>query len=150
MKKIPITQEGLITLEKEYSDLQDKRKDAVQDLKTAREMGDLSENVAYKAARMKLSSIDSRIRHLSTVIRQSVIVSRRSSGSIGIGSKVKLQEGQNIYEYTIVGSYETNIAKGKISVYSPLGKALSEKKAGDRAQITTPLGTIYYLILEVT
>ena len=137
------------SFKKEKVTLLEKRKSAVVNLRIAREMGDLSENAAYKVARMELSSIDARLRRLEYIIRLSTIVEKKDTGIIGFGNKVKLKgEGKEI-DFTLVGGYESNPSIGKISYLSPIGKALFGRKTGDYINVSTPKGTVTYQIIKV-
>jgi transcription elongation factor GreA len=149
-KFIVFTQGGFDKIQHEKEALLEKRKVAVLELKNAREMGDLSENAAYKVARATLSSIDSRLRHLSKLIRYGRIAKAPNTGKIGIGSKVLLvSNGKNI-EYEIVGSYESNPTKGTISHVSPLGRVLMGKEAGEAVHVVTPNGDVTYEVINVS
>lgn len=149
-KYILFTQEGLDKVQKEKAILLEKRKEAVYNLRQAREMGDLSENGAYKAARATLSSIDSRIRHLDYLIRSGRVAPLPYTDEIGISSKVKLFVERKYLDLIIVGSFESDPSLGKISHLSPLGKALIGKKVGEKIVLATPVGTSSYQIINVT
>lgn len=148
-KFILFTARGFEKVKEEKENLLIKRKPAVESLRIAREMGDLSENGAYKAARAELSSIDSRVRHLNKLILLGRIVDTPKTGEIGIGSKVVLSREGKQLEYEIVGSFESDPSEGKISHVSPIGKMLFGKKAGDRVAVLTPNGQTNYQIIGV-
>jgi len=149
MKKIFLTKTGLIKLEQEYQQLTESRPDAVANLKTAREMGDLSENAAYRVARSKLSGIDSRLRYLAKILRQAVVQEKPNDGRIGIGSNVKLEVNGKIINYEIVGSIESDLGNGKLSASSPVGKRLVGNMKGDEIRVIIPGGETTYKILAV-
>lgn len=146
---IPFTKEGYAKIQKEYDDLQTTRKDAVVELARARDMGDRSENAAYKVARQRLSSIDSRIRHLGRLLRFGKIVEPPKTGEVGIGSTVVIDDGTSQKTFTIVGSYESDISNGKLSCYSPIGKALMGKKVYDEIRVFVPAGELRYKITSI-
>jgi len=146
---IPFTADGMEKIKVEKETLLLKRKDKVDSLRIAREMGDLSENAAYKVARMELSSLDSRVRYLSYLIRAGKVQSAPIIGKIGIGSKITILQDKKNLVFEIVGSFESNPAKGKISHLSPLGKALMGKAAEDKITVNTPGGSISYKIISV-
>lgn len=148
-KLISFTQEGLNKVKGEKEQLLFKRKEAVESLKVAREMGDLSENAAYRVARAKLSSMDSRLRHLDRLIRFGRVEKAPQAGIVGIGSKVKLVSAGKEYSYQIVGSYESDPSRGTISHLSPLGKALMGKREGEVIQIYLPEGNKKYQIITI-
>ncbi len=150
IKKIKFTKEGFEELNAEYTKLKSDRISAVMELQRAREMGDLSENAAYKVARSKLSSIDARIRRIEKIFRFSIVVEKNNSEYIDIGSKVVINNGINTKEILLVDGWESDFTKGKISIYSPIGKALRRKKTGDVVYVITPAGEQKYKIESVT
>lgn len=143
------TREGFDKIQKEFENLKISRKEAVMELTRAREMGDLSENAAYKVARSRLSFTDSRIRHLNQLIKSAKIIIPQLSGKVDFGSKVVVEIDGIHKEYSIVGSYETDPNSGKLSGYSPLGKTLMGKKAGETAYFFAPKGKISCRIISV-
>ncbi len=150
MKQVRFTKEGYAKLKKEYEELLQSRPAAVEDLKKARDMGDLSENGYYKASRSKLSFIDARLRKFSLDIKYALIVDTKSSDTIGIGSTVTLANGKGEREYHIVGDLEANPSEGKLSLLSPLGKAIAGKQKGAEVEIITPNGSILYKIIKLS
>lgn len=141
MKKIRFTKDGLEKLKKERSELKASRPAAVEDLKKARDMGDLSENGYYKAAKQKLSGIDYRLRTMDFQIKQAEVINNMI---------VTLQNGDKTVTYTIVGDLEANPSMGSISHKSPIGRAVEGRKKGEAIEILTPSGKIKYKILELT
>lgn len=148
-KYIAFTPVGFERIIAEKDALTEKRPEAVENLRTAREMGDLSENGAYKAARAELSFIDSRLRHLSKLIRFGRVENTPTSGDVGIGSKVTLIQNGKQMTFEIVGSFESDPSLGKISHISPLGKALMGRKPRDKVILSTPNGFSSYQISGV-
>lgn len=146
---IPFTLNGMEKIKSEKESLFLKRKEAVENLRIAREMGDHSENAAYKAARAELSSIDSRLRHLSYLIRVGRIQTAPTTNIIGIGSNITILQKNKYLVFKIVGSFESDPVKGRISHISPLGKALMGKVSGDKITIATLNGSASYQILSV-
>lgn len=149
MKQIIFTQEGFDNLGKEYNELSAQRIDAVKELKMYREMGDLSENAAYRAARSKLSRIDSRLRFLKNSIDSAVVKKPSNSDYVDIGNTIIVESEKQTFTYTIVGKFESNISLGKLSYLSPLGKEVIGKKAGDLITIHTPSGIKKYVIISI-
>ena len=141
MNKIPFTQTGLHKVIAERDKLAGERPEVVSNLQKAREMGDLSENGYYKESKARLGWLDSRLRYLNRLIKQAEIM---KSG------QVTLSDGEKTYEYKIVGGYESNPAEKTISYQSPLGRAISGKKAGDVVKVETPNGTKEYKILKIS
>lgn len=149
MKPIFFTKEGYEDKKKDQVMLFEKRKQTVEALKKAREMGDLSENGYYKAAKMELGAIDRRLRHLKALIQYGKVIRATQKTTVEIGSKVIIaSEGKDV-EYTIVGGYESDPSLGKISHVAPLGKALIGKKVSETFAITTPKGMYSYTLLRI-
>lgn len=150
-KPILMTKEGLKKLQDEQKRLQDERPIAVNDLKKARELGDLSENGHYKAARAKLSFIDSKLRSLSHTIRYSKIKEVNYGLDIAdIGMTVHLESNDGVMDYKIVGEFEANPTEKKISHHSPLGSALLGKKEGEIVVVQTPQGKKSFKIKQIS
>lgn len=150
MKKISFTKEGYEDLLKQKNELESQRVEAVKELSIARDMGDRSENAAYKSARQKLSGIDRRLRSMTIQLRFAEVILPREDGVIGLGSKVTVDDGKTTKEFIIVGGYESDLAIGRLSFYSPLGKSLLGKKSGETAYFFAPVGKIEYKITNVT
>lgn len=150
MELIRFTKEGYEKLQREFEELKKERPDAVMHLKKARDMGDLSENGYYKASRAKLSSIDGRLFRIEMQLKHAQIIENNPSEGIDIGCTVTFANGDRERTYQIVGDLEANPAEGKLSLNSPIGKALSGKQQGEDVEISTPAGTTTYKILTVT
>lgn len=150
MHKISFTPDGLTKLQKEYDELLAKRPSYVTELSRARDMGDRSENAAYKSARIHLSTLDRRIKHLKKILDSAHVVQPTHTNHVDIGHKVVVEcEGQTI-QYTIVGGYESDITAGKISCHSPIGRAFLRKHKGDIIQVAVPAGVKTFTILDIS
>lgn len=149
-KPILFTQAGYEALQKEQQELLSSRPAAVEDLKKAREMGDLSENGYYKGARAKLSSIDHRLRHLAHILRYGKVMGVADIGLVQIGSTVTIGDGAIEKVYSLVGEYEADPLNGKISHKSPIGALLLGKAVGDTISVTTPKGEKNYTIISIS
>ncbi len=154
MDKIPMTAEGLAPLKDELHQLKTIERHAViKQIAEAREHGDLSENAEYHAARERQSFIEGRILELEDVIsRADVIdVSKLSGKVVRFGASVTVADEDTDEEttYQIVGAYEADLKKNKISIQSPLARALIGKTIGDTAEVTAPGGGKAYEILKV-
>lgn len=148
--KILLTKQGLIDLQKEYEDLVNKeRPEIVDEIKRSRELGDLSENGAYSAARERQSFVEGRIQELEEILKKAVVVEKSDNGKVSTGSLVTLTSNGIEIEYMIVGVDEVSADMQKISHESPLGKALIGKKVGDVIKIQAPVGEIEYKIKQV-
>ncbi len=148
--RIIFTQTGYQELLEEKKKLLQERPEAVEHLRKGREMGDLSENGYYKAARARLSFLDGRIRRIERLIKLAKIVKPIGNNSVQVGSTVTLLFGTKEVEFTIVGGYESNPLKKTISHISPIGKALMGKMIGDSVQVTVPKGQVTYTIKNIT
>jgi transcription elongation factor GreA len=138
--QIPFTQEGYQKLLDDRKKFLAARPEAVEHLRKSREMGDLSENGYYKSSRQQLSFLDSRIRRVERLIKLAKIIEP---------TRIKISDGKNEYEYHIIGGYESDPIKHTISEQSPLGRAITGKKAGDVVEVITPGGTKKYTILSI-
>jgi transcription elongation factor GreA len=127
-----LTKDGLDKFKKEQDDLIETRKGAVVSLSRARDMGDLSENGFYKAARHELSNIDRRLRELGYIIKGAEIIRKTNHGFVALGSQVKVLVNGVGASYEIVGKYEANPKQGKISNESPVGQTLLGKTVGEK------------------
>jgi transcription elongation factor GreA len=143
MKQIRFTKEGLEKLKQKRETLLNQRPAAVEDLKKSRELGDLSENGYYKSSRARLSFIDGQLFRLKRQIQYAIVVEEQKSTTVTIGSIVTLS---NKKTYMIVGDLEANPSEGKISLLSPLGRALHKKILGEKIYLTTPKGNVTYCI----
>jgi len=150
MNQIRFTKEGFEKAKQEYEDLLKQRPAVVEDLKKAREMGDLKENGYYQASRQKLSHIDGRLFRLKMDMKYAVIFESTSEDTVSIGSKVTLLDKDKELVYTIVGDFEANPSENKISLLSPLGRALEGKKIDDEVHLDLPRGKVIYKVLKIT
>lgn len=152
--KIRFTKKGYEKLKEEYNDLLKTRPIAVEDLKKARDLGDLSENGYYKEARSKLSFIDGRLRRFSDYLKRAEIVDSAGTklqiDTVYIGSTVTLSDGNRERTYQIVGDLEANPGEGRLSLLSPIGRAIVGKNINSEVQIETPAGKFNYKITKIS
>ena len=154
MEKIPMTSAGLAKLEHELKRLKSTERPAViRAIGTAREHGDLSENAEFHAARERQSFIEGRIAELEDITSRAEVIdtSALSGDVVRFGATVKLTDEDTGEEstYRIVGSHEAEIAAGRLSVTSPLARALIGKSTGEVIEVTTPRGSKAYEIVDV-
>jgi len=154
MDRIPITIEGLQRLETELRHLKTVERPAViRQIAEARDHGDISENAEYHAARERQSFIEGRVAELEDkVSRAEVIdVSKLSGKIIKFGARVTLADEDSDEEttYQIVGTEEADIDKHRLSITSPLARALIGKQTGDSVEVMTPRGSKAYEIMRV-
>ncbi|MEM6261639.1 MAG: transcription elongation factor GreA [Bacteroidota bacterium] len=149
-----LTKEGYDKLKDELNTLKTKeRKEVADAIQKAREMGDLSENAEYDAAKDRQGLLELKISKLETIIANSRILdtSRLDTGKAYIQSIVTLQNMDNNakMKYQLVAEQEANIKESKISIKSPVGKALLGKEVGEEVEIKVPAGTRKFKILEI-
>jgi transcription elongation factor GreA len=155
MKKTPLTIEGAEKLRAELHHLKStERPRVIAAIAEARSHGDLSENAEYDAARERQAFIEGRIKEVEFKLANAQIIDLKSLDADGrcvFGATVDLedQDSGNRVSYQIVGEDEADIKAGKISVNSPIARALIGKCAGDVAQVQAPSGIREYELLEV-
>ncbi len=150
-----MTPEGLSQLEDELRRLRsDERPAVIRAIAEAREHGDLSENAEYHAARERQGFIEGRLAELEAIISRAEVIdtSKLSGDVVRFGASVALADMDTDEEsnYRLVGSHEADIGKGRISVTSPLGRALIGKTIGDTVEVTTPRGSKAYEVVKVS
>ena len=117
----------------------------------AREMGDLSENAEYHAAREDLAWAQSRVKEINAILDNAQIISthQTSGKTVNIGAMIIVESGKVKKEYIIVGAQEADPLIGKISNESPLGAAFLGKKTGDKVKVFLPKGEVEYKVIEI-
>lgn len=150
-KQFHLTQQGVDELKKELAELIALRSDIAGRIKTAREFGDLSENMEYSAARQEQERNESRISEIEHILSNvQIITAPKSDGKVVLGSTVKLKsESGKTKEFQVVGTVEADPLNGKISDESPIGQALMNKKEGETIEIKTPAETTCYTIVDI-
>lgn len=154
MARIPITRNGYNNLHKELGNLKKVvRPQVIKAIEEARAHGDLSENAEYSAAKERQSFVETKIREIEQKLANSEIMDtlRSTDGKVGFGSTVTVENCENGEKvtYQIVGPDESDIPSGKISIASPLGKALVGKEVDDEVVVKTPGGTKNYILLKL-
>jgi transcription elongation factor GreA len=151
-KLFHLTKRGVEELRAELVDLTAQRTVIADRIKTAREFGDLSENMEYSAARQDQERNDSRISEIEHILKNvQVITAPKSDSKVVLGSTIKLKtEDGKTKEFQVVGTVEADPLNDKISDESPIGKALMGKKEGDEVEIKTPVETAAYKIVDIS
>jgi transcription elongation factor GreA len=154
MNKIPMTETGYNRLQEELKRLKSVDRPAViRAIAEARENGDLSENAEYHAAREQQSFIEGRVLELEDKIARAEVidVSKLSGKLVKFGATVTLadEETDEKVSYQIVGEDEADISQRRLSVTSPLARALIGKAIGDSVEVSTPRGARSYEIVKV-
>jgi transcription elongation factor GreA len=155
MEKIPITRQGLERLREELTRLEKvERPKNIRAIEEARAHGDLSENAEYHAAKDRQSFLEGRINELRTVTGQCEVLEVESGPTdrVVFGRTVLLYNTKNEEEvsYQLLGPYESAPEQGRISVTSPLGRALIGKSEGDEIRAQTPGGIQEYEIIKIS
>jgi len=149
------TAEGLKNLREELEKLEHvDRPRITNDIAEARDKGDLSENAEYHAAKEEQSLLELRIAKLKQVLSTARLIdeSQLDNSKVLIHSKVKIKNQANDmdFNYVLVADSESDLASGKISVNSPIGKGLLGKKVGEVAKISVPSGIMKFEIIEIS
>lgn len=151
-KEVYLTKDGFELIKEELNDLKKvQRPNIIKLIKEARELGDLSENADYHAAREEQAILEARISKLESMIENATIIKEEHTDKIKLGSTVKIKyvaDGQ-LDEYMVVGSQEANPNDNKISNESPIGKALMGRKKGDSVSVSSPNGEYKIQIVEI-
>jgi transcription elongation factor GreA len=148
-----LTQEGVDKLKDELKELKEvKRAENLEALKEARAQGDLSENADYDAARNEQARIEARIAEIETILKNHKVIKATAEDTVIIGKIVKIRflDKNQEKEFHLVGSIEANPMAGKISIESPIGKAIKNHQKGDIVQVKSETGRIFSVeILEI-
>lgn len=147
-----LTKEGLEKLKKELGHLKSvTRKEIIERIATAKELGDLKENAEYAEAKDDQALVESKIYDLEDKVKNAVVIEENHDDhyTVTIGSTVVATSAAGKIEYTIVGSDEADPMKGRISHESPIGKAFLGKKKGDKVIVKAPKGDFEYTVAEI-
>src|SRR5215207_3898189 len=146
-----LTPDGAAKLEAELKELTGRRlEELAQRLRSAIQMGDLSENADYHKAKEDQAFLEGRIQEIEAALRSAVIIEKTHSDIVTVGSSVTIQEENFSPEtYYLVGAKEADPRNGKISNESPIGRALMDHKVGDVVETETPNGKIALKILKI-
>lgn len=153
-EEVVLTQEGFDKLQAELDDLKYvKRKELAERIKLAISYGDLKENSEYHSAKDDQAFMETRIIILEKMLNSARIAdaAHTDTSTIHVGSNVVLKDIEfgDTLDYQVVGPAEADVANGKISYESPLGKALMGKAVGDKINVEAPMGMIHYELLEI-
>jgi transcription elongation factor GreA len=154
-ERIPMSREGYDKKKAELDHLKNvKMIEVTKRVASAREMGDLSENAEYHAAREDQGMLQAKIRLLEDELARAFIVDRSNlpSDTVAFGARVKVKDldFDEDEEYTLVGPGEEDYDNNKILITSPIGQGLMGKKKGDVAEITVPMGKLHFEILDIS
>ena len=146
-----LTTAGEIKLRTELAELTGpRREELAKRLRSAIQMGDLSENADYHKAKEDKAFLEGRIQEIEAILRMAIIVERQEGDTVMVGSRVTIQEsGFDPETFYVVGAKEADPRNGKISNESPIGSALMNHKAGEIVEAQTPSGSIKIKIMSV-
>ena len=155
MQRIPMTVQGHLSLESELKNLKSvERPSIIAAIAEARQHGDLSENAEYHAAKEKQSFIEGRVAELEDKLARAQVIdtSKLNGDTVKFGATVKLvdEDTEETFTYQIVGDDEASIAHGKISISSPIARAMIGKEEGDSAEVAAPGGAKTFEIVEIS
>lgn len=153
-ERIPMTRAGYEKLKSELEHLKKVvRPQVVREIQDARGHGDISENAEFHAAKERQAFVEGRIQELTAKINRAEIIdpSTLNASHVAFGATVKLEEVKtgDVVTYQIVGEDEASVENGKISVASPLARALIGKELDEQVQVKTPSGIKEYIILDI-
>ena len=146
-----VSKDGLEKMKQELHHLKTvKRREVALRIEKAKDLGDLKENADYHDAKDESGWTESRIMELEDAINRAVVIEAKSSDSVSIGCRVKVESEGKEKTLTIVGAPEADPLKGLISNESPLGQAFLGKKVGETAEVKVPAGTKTYVVKEIS
>jgi transcription elongation factor GreA len=150
-KQVPLTPEGLRKLEKELEELRTvRRAEIAERIAYAKDFGDISENAEYEDAKNEQGMLEGRILVLENMIRNAVLIDGKpAAGIVGVGSTVDVKDEYGSQTFSIVGPAEVDVAKGRISMESPVGKALMGHGVGDTVTVQSPGGSREITIVKI-
>jgi transcription elongation factor GreA len=150
----PITPEGLEELKAELAELEGpKRQEMAARIKVARDEGDLKENAEYHTAKEDQAHMETRIKRLQERLHKAVVVEAAAGDgdvfAFGRSAEVRDEQKDETNVWTLVGSTEANLAEGRLSAESPIGRALMDTKVGATVEVETPRGSRAFTVLKL-
>ncbi len=153
MAEIFMTAEGKKQLEERLKDLKvNGRAEMAEKIRVAREFGDLSENAEYDIAKEEQAKMEAEIIEIEAKLRNVQIIDEKVKGDkADVGSKIEIKDVKTgaVFNYTIVGTHESNPMEGRISNESPIGKAVLGKRKGAEVIVKAPMGDAVYKIVDI-
>lgn len=152
INSIPFTATAYLALQKQHAQLKIEEKELITRVQTAREMGDLSENGAYKYGKMELGRVRRELGRIGDLLHRGQVVENPAGNKVGFGTKlvvVNQATGQRL-PFQLVSQYESDPQQQKISMESPLGAAVMGKKLGDAVEVASPKGVMIYHIESIS
>lgn len=148
---IPLTKEAYAAAQAKFAKLKQEKKETQQRLNEAREQGDLSENGAYKYAKIELGSLNRQLREVRHLLEYGEVTEKAAdTTTVQFGHTVTIADDKGEQTFTLVTHHESDPLKGKLSVESPIGSALLGKRIGEAAVISLPTGETRYTITQIS
>lgn len=145
-----LTSDGLERLKNELQQVRARRLEATERMKEAAQPGDIEDNPEYEQAKEEVGRLDDRIYELDEMIGRAQIIEKRHADVIEAGSTIEIRDEQGEQHiFQVVGGAEADPAAGRISVESPVGRALVGRKKGETVEVSVPAGTVEITILAV-
>jgi transcription elongation factor GreA len=148
-----ITKDGVDALEQEIEELEGPARTALAArIKTARELGDLKENAEYHIAKEDQAHLETRIKRLRERLKNAVVVEAEGAGdrfAFGLTAEVLDQGSGALSTWTLVGSTEADLAAGRLSAESPIGRALRDARVGEAVEVETPNGARSFVVQKL-
>jgi len=150
-KQFHLTPDGVNELKEELEELIGQRGQIAENIKSAREFGDLSENAEYAAARQDQDRAENRISEIEHILQNVEVIKKpKGDSKVQLGSEVRLKSSDGKTKtFKVVGTVEADPSEGKISEEYPIGQALIGKKVGENVEIVTPVESTSYKVVEI-
>jgi transcription elongation factor GreA len=146
-----LTPEGLERLKHELEIIRERRKEAAERMRDAFQPGDIEDNPEYEQAKEEVGLLDGRIYELEEMIGRAQIIHERHGSVAEPGSTIEIEDDDGLVEtYHLVGAVESDPSSGRISIESPVGRALVGKRKGDKVTVTVPSGTLSFTVKSVS
>ncbi len=145
-----LTAEGYEKLKRDLEEARARRRDAADRMREAAQPGDIEDNPEFEQAKDEVAALDARIYELEEMIGRAQIIEERHGGLAQPGSTIEVEDSEGEVEtWHLVGAVESDPASGRISVESPVGRALLGKRPGDKVTVNTPSGTVAFTVKAI-
>ncbi len=146
-----LTSEGLEKLKRDLEETRGKRREAAERMREAAQPGDIEDNPEFEQAKEEVATLDGRIYELEEMIGRAQIIEEHHGGVAEPGSTIEVEDPDGAVEtWHLVGAVESDPASGRISVESPVGRALLGKRKGDKVSVNVPSGTMEFRVRSVS
>jgi len=146
-----LTPEGLERLKQELEAVRKRRQEAAERMRDAFQPGDIEDNPEYEQAKEEVAQLDNRIYELEEMIGRAQLIQERHGSVAEPGSTIQIEDNAGVVEtYHLVGAVESDPSSGRISIESPVGRALVGKRKGDKVTVSVPSGTLHFTVKSVS